>query len=126
GRASGPRFLPRRAPPRRGAEGADRRSHRVRPEPRSHRTFRAHRGTLGGGGAGGLREAAMTPAVDQLLADSFRQAMRRVAATVNVISICVEGRPMGITATAVSSVSMSPPSLLVCINQAASLHEPMA
>ena len=30
------------------------------------------------------------------------QAMRRVAATVNVISICVDGQPMGITATAVS------------------------
>jgi flavin reductase (DIM6/NTAB) family NADH-FMN oxidoreductase RutF len=62
---------------------------------------------------------------DPQLADSFRQAMRRVAATVNVISICVEGKPMGITATAVSSISMDPPSLLVCINQAASLHAPM-
>ena len=56
------------------------------------------------------------------LNESFRQAMRRVAATVNVISICVEGRPMGITATAVSVVSMDPPSLLVCVNQAASVH----
>jgi flavin reductase (DIM6/NTAB) family NADH-FMN oxidoreductase RutF len=63
--------------------------------------------------------------IDTALADSFRQAMRRVAATVNVISICVDGKPMGITATAVSSVSLDPPSLLVCINQAASLHAPM-
>lgn len=62
---------------------------------------------------------------DPALADTFRQAMRRVAATVNVISICVDGKPMGITATAVSSISMDPPSLLVCINQAASLHAPM-
>jgi len=62
---------------------------------------------------------------DPALGDAFRQAMRRVAATVNVISICVDGKPMGITATAVSSVSMDPPSLLVCINQAASLHAPM-
>jgi flavin reductase (DIM6/NTAB) family NADH-FMN oxidoreductase RutF len=48
--------------------------------------------------------------------------MRRMAATVNVISICVDGKPMGITATAVSAVSMDPPSLLVCVTQAASVH----
>jgi len=59
---------------------------------------------------------------DPQLAAAFKAAMRRVAATVNVISICVEGKPMGITATAVSVVSMDPPSLLVCVNQAASVH----
>ena len=59
------------------------------------------------------------------LTDSFRQAMRRVASTVNVISINVDGQPMGVTATAVSAVSLDPPSLLVCINRAASLHAPM-
>ena len=59
------------------------------------------------------------------LSDDLRRAMRRVAATVNVVSICVDGRPMGITATAVSSISMDPPSLLVCINRAASLHASM-
>ena len=59
---------------------------------------------------------------DPRLAEAFKQAMRRVAATVNVISICVGGKPKGITATAVSVVSMGPPSLLVCVNQAASVH----
>jgi flavin reductase (DIM6/NTAB) family NADH-FMN oxidoreductase RutF len=59
------------------------------------------------------------------LEQEFRRAMRRVAATVNVISICVDGQPMGITATAVSSISLDPPSLLVCINRAASVHAPM-
>lgn len=62
---------------------------------------------------------------DPKLSDDFRDAMRRVAATVNVISICVGNEPMGITATAVSSISMDPPSLLICINRAASLHAPM-
>ncbi|MGZ8281635.1 MAG: flavin reductase family protein [Allosphingosinicella sp.] len=62
---------------------------------------------------------------DDQLSESFRQAMRRVASTVNVISIRVDGRPMGITATAVSSISLEPSSLLVCINRAASLHAPM-
>lgn len=51
--------------------------------------------------------------------------MRRVASTVNVISIRVGGQPMGITATAVSPISMDPPSLLVCINRAASVHGSM-
>jgi flavin reductase len=59
------------------------------------------------------------------LCEDFRQAMRRVASTVNVISIYVDGQPMGVTATAVSSISLDPPSLLVCLNRAASLHAPM-
>ena len=62
---------------------------------------------------------------DPELARSFRQAMRRVASTVNVISICVDGQPMGITATAVSSISMDPPSLLICINRASAVHAPL-
>ena len=40
---------------------------------------------------------------DPQLAGSFRQAMRRVASTVNVITICVDGQPMGITATALEA-----------------------
>lgn len=66
----------------------------------------------------------MIAAPDDLVA-GFRQAMRRVASTVNVISIRVGGQPMGITATAVSPISMDPPSLLVCINRAASVHGSM-
>jgi flavin reductase (DIM6/NTAB) family NADH-FMN oxidoreductase RutF len=57
------------------------------------------------------------------LADAFKQAMRRVASTVNVITICVGGEPMGITATAMSALALDPPSLLICINRAASLHD---
>lgn len=62
---------------------------------------------------------------DPALTEAFRQAMRRVASTVNVISICVDGQAMGITATAVSPISMDPPSLLVCINRAAAVHASM-
>jgi flavin reductase (DIM6/NTAB) family NADH-FMN oxidoreductase RutF len=56
------------------------------------------------------------------LPDAFRQAMRRVASTVNVITICVDGAPMGITATAMSPLSLDPPSLLICINRSATMH----
>ena len=63
--------------------------------------------------------------IDPELSAAFRQAMRRVASTVNVITICVGGEPMGITATAMSSLAMDPPSLLVCINRTASMHGSM-
>jgi len=59
------------------------------------------------------------------LTQDFKQAMRRVASTVNVITVCVGGEPMGITATAMSSLTMDPPSLLICINRTASLHSPL-
>jgi flavin reductase (DIM6/NTAB) family NADH-FMN oxidoreductase RutF len=63
------------------------------------------------------QEAAMSARSDQ-----FRQAMRRIGSTVNVITVCVGSRPMGITATAMSSLSLDPPSLLICINRAAAMH----
>jgi flavin reductase (DIM6/NTAB) family NADH-FMN oxidoreductase RutF len=62
---------------------------------------------------------------DQDLTQGFRAAMRRVASTVNVITICLKGEPMGITATAMSSLAMDPPSLLVCINRFAAMHGSM-
>ena len=66
----------------------------------------------------------MAASGDDLSAD-FKRAMRRVASTVNVITVCVGGEPMGITATAMSSLSLDPPSLLICINRSASLHSPL-
>jgi flavin reductase (DIM6/NTAB) family NADH-FMN oxidoreductase RutF len=60
------------------------------------------------------------------LLDSFRSAMRHVAATVYAVTTGKAGDRHGILATAVSSLSLDPPSLLVCINRAASLHEPLA
>ena len=67
----------------------------------------------------------MIPGTDLQLSGAFKQAMRRVASTVNVITICVGGEPMGITATAMSSLAMDPPSLLVCINRMAAMHGSM-
>jgi flavin reductase len=57
--------------------------------------------------------------------DDFRKAMRRLASAVTIISTAHDGRRHGMTATAVTSVSSAPPSLLVCINQSASLHAPL-
>lgn len=62
---------------------------------------------------------------DELL-DTFRTSLRHVAATVYAITTGHNGERFGILATAVSSLSFDPPSLLVCVNRTASLHEPMA
>jgi flavin reductase (DIM6/NTAB) family NADH-FMN oxidoreductase RutF len=60
------------------------------------------------------------------LLEAFRAAMRHVAATVYAVTTGHRGDRHGILATAVSSLSFEPPSLLVCIHRAASLHEPLA
>lgn len=54
---------------------------------------------------------------------AFRTAMRRLAATVTVLSTRSEsGLRHGMTATAVTSVSANPPAVLACVNRSAALH----
>lgn len=60
------------------------------------------------------------------LLDAFRDAMRHVAATVYAVTTGHAADRYGILATAVSSLSFDPPSLLVCVNRSASLHAPLA
>jgi flavin reductase (DIM6/NTAB) family NADH-FMN oxidoreductase RutF len=52
----------------------------------------------------------------------FRRSMRALTSAVSIISTAYESRNFGMTVTSVTSVSMSPPSLLTCINKTASLH----
>jgi flavin reductase len=60
---------------------------------------------------------------DPALEQSFRAAMRRLAATVTVLSTRdPQGRRCAMTATAVTSVSAHPPALLACVNRSAALH----
>jgi flavin reductase len=47
----------------------------------------------------------------------FREAMSRLGAAVNVITLNAEGGPTGFTASAVCSVTDQPPTLLICINR---------
>src|SRR5882724_1814343 len=47
----------------------------------------------------------------------FREAMSRLGAAVHVVTTSGPGGKTGATATAVCSVSDSPPTLLVCINR---------
>lgn len=54
----------------------------------------------------------------------FRAAMGRLATGVTVVALRgPDGRPIGMTASAVTSLSLEPPMLLVCVGHAAALHE---
>ena len=57
--------------------------------------------------------SAYSQPLDQAL---FRDVIGRFASGVTVITTRAEGRDFGTTASAVSSLSMDPPMLLVCLN----------
>jgi flavin reductase len=57
-----------------------------------------------------------------MLDQDFRKAMRALTSAVTIISTGNQGQRFGMTATAVTSLSMSPPLLLICVNTAASIH----
>ncbi|MBS7662057.1 flavin reductase family protein [Pseudomonas lalucatii] len=50
------------------------------------------------------------------------QAMRRLAKSVTIITTSNGNERFAMSATAVDSLSTEPPSLLICVNQTASLH----
>jgi len=56
---------------------------------------------------------------------ALRHAMRRFAATVSIVTVRQGGRSYGVSATAVTSVSLAPPSLLAILSSKASALEPL-
>ncbi|RKR07589.1 flavin reductase [Kushneria sinocarnis] len=52
--------------------------------------------------------------------EAFREAMAQLASAVNVVTTAGPGGRAGFTASAVCSVTDTPPTLLVCLNQSAS------
>lgn len=54
--------------------------------------------------------------------DRFKSAMRQMASAVCIISTQFKGQRAGLTATSVCSLSIDPPSLLVCINRESDSH----
>lgn len=62
----------------------------------------------------------MTPSPTQL---DFREGMSRLGAAVNLITTDGPAGRHGITASAVCSVTDSPPTLLVCVNRNAFAHD---
>lgn len=51
--------------------------------------------------------------------EAFKEAMRRFATGVTVVTSLKDGEPRGVTVSAFSSVSLAPPSVLICVNRAA-------
>jgi flavin reductase (DIM6/NTAB) family NADH-FMN oxidoreductase RutF len=61
-------------------------------------------------------------AISVELIDGMRQAMRRLAASVVVVSARDGDTRYAMAASAVTSLSMEPPSILLCVNKSASIY----
>ncbi|MBW7970543.1 flavin reductase family protein [Bradyrhizobium sp. BR 10289] len=57
--------------------------------------------------------------------EDFRSAMRRVAATVSVLSTELHGRRFGITVSSLASLTLEPPTLCFGLHRASSFCHPM-
>lgn len=69
--------------------------------------------------------SAAAPSASSVGADvpaGLREAMRRLASGVAVVTANGPTGPTGMAATSLTSLSLDPPSLLVCVNREASLH----
>jgi flavin reductase (DIM6/NTAB) family NADH-FMN oxidoreductase RutF len=65
--------------------------------------------------------AAALP-VNDPLATQTRLALRRLASSVAVVTCRADETRHAMTATAVSAMSMQPPSMIVCVNRASAFH----
>ncbi|MGI9478955.1 MAG: flavin reductase family protein [Hyphomicrobiaceae bacterium] len=57
---------------------------------------------------------------------AYRELMRHQAGAVTLISTGVHGNRTGLIATAVCSLTDTPPTLLICVNESASAHDLIA
>jgi flavin reductase (DIM6/NTAB) family NADH-FMN oxidoreductase RutF len=60
------------------------------------------------------------------LATGFRLAMRRLASGVGIVVAMEDTGPIGMAASSITSLTMDPPAVLVCINQSAGIHHSLA
>ena len=58
-----------------------------------------------------------------MIKDDYRAIMRHQAGAVTVIACSSGGARAGLTATAVASLSDSPPTILACVNRSAGAHD---
>lgn len=75
-------------------------------------------------GVGGAAPAQKKPAAVD--AQIYRDAMRQHAGAVTIIAVGPTGGRTGLTATAMCSVTDSPPTILICVNRNASAHDLIA
>jgi len=68
----------------------------------------------------------LTEALMPVSADNFKLGMRHLAGAVCVVTTQHGGKKRGLTVTAICSLSVDPPSVLVCVNRLASAHDAIA
>jgi flavin reductase (DIM6/NTAB) family NADH-FMN oxidoreductase RutF len=62
-----------------------------------------------------------------MTADDFREVMRRFPTGITIVTtIGEDGKPRGLTANAIASVSLDPPMVLVCVSRQARSHPMIA
>ena len=61
----------------------------------------------------------MTPGMEE----DFKNGMRRLAGAVHLVTTSDGAEHQGLTATAVCSLTVDPPTLVVCVNRSASAHD---
>lgn len=69
-----------------------------------------------------MAEGALEQLADRDVAAGLRGAMRRLASGVAIVVAKGEGGPSGMAATSITSLTLDPPAVLVCVNRTASLH----
>lgn len=67
----------------------------------------------------------MNKSITHTATDDFKLAMRRLTATVSIITTAEAGQSFGMAVTAVCSLGISPPSLLISVAHTASMHGPL-
>lgn len=64
--------------------------------------------------------------VEADVAAQFKGAMRRLASGVAIVAAKGKDGPVGMAATSITSLTMEPPAVLVCVNQSAGIHPLLA
>ncbi|ANQ48328.2 flavin reductase family protein [Flammeovirga sp. MY04] len=64
-----------------------------------------------------------TTTLNRISSDEFKAAMRKLTASVTLVTTNGANGKDGLTATAVTSLSDTPPSLIVCVNKSSSAHQ---
>jgi flavin reductase (DIM6/NTAB) family NADH-FMN oxidoreductase RutF len=62
------------------------------------------------------------PHIPEELPVLFKSAMRRLAASVSIVVAKGDDGPVGMAATSITSLTVDPPAVLVCVNRMTSLH----
>ncbi len=66
----------------------------------------------------GWKEAAISEGLN----NDFKAAMRRLASAVGVLTAHSPEGPVGMAATSITSLTVEPPAILVCVNRKATIH----